>query len=176
MLSLFSNLRRIKATNVVISSNCRLRNDGRPYAEDLKDSSMADPGVAVYFQYTARPMVMAQDAYNAPFANMRSLALAVEGLRTIERHGGGHMMQRSFEGFAALPPPGGSGGFEKRPWRVVLDQELFVTLPVDKQLILAEAEYKSLARVLHPDAPGGDAEKMAELNIAIEDARQELST
>lgn len=81
MLSLFTNLKKLRVTGVVISSNCKLRNDGRPYAEDLKDVKMSDPGVAVYFTFNGRPMVMAQDAYNAPFANMRSLAFAGVGRR-----------------------------------------------------------------------------------------------
>ncbi len=36
---------------------------------------------------------------------MRSLTISIEGLRQMERHGGAHMMERAFDGFAALPPP-----------------------------------------------------------------------
>lgn len=176
MLSLLENLRRLRVTGIVISSNCKLRRDGVPYAEDLRDFQMRDPGVAVYFQYLGKAMVMAQDAYTAPYANARSLALAIEAMRSIERHGGGHMMQRSFDGFAQLPPPGGGTEFYKTPWRLVLELpvEPYGALPKDHQLLLAEGAYKTRARKAHPDSPGGDAAKMAELNVAIEDARQEL--
>jgi hypothetical protein len=37
--------------------------------------------------------------------NMRSLTISIEGLRQMERHGGATMMERAFDGFAALPPP-----------------------------------------------------------------------
>lgn len=174
LLSLVQNLRKIRATNVVISSNCKLRRDGVPYAEDLRDHLMRDPGVAVYFQYLGKSMVMAQDAFSTPYANARSLALAIDAMRAIERHGGGHMMQRSFDGFAQLPPPGGGGAYQKRPWRKVLKAEGYLNLDRLDQLLLVEGRYKVMARELHPDVPGGDAEKMAELNVAIEDARQEL--
>jgi len=31
--------------------------------------------------------------------------MAIEGLRQMERHGGAVMLERAFDGFAALPPP-----------------------------------------------------------------------
>lgn len=173
--SLYANFRQLRATGLVLSSNCKIRQDGTPYREDLS-TRLKDPGVAVYFTYSGKPMVMAQDAYNVPFANIRSLALAIEAMRQIERHGGGYMMQRSFEGFAALPPPGGSAGYVKPPWRGVLDmpKEHFTEIDDDSQLMLAEAKYRKLAKTLHADAGGEDAQRMAELNVAIEDARTEL--
>lgn len=173
MASLFENMRKLGVTHLVVSSNCKLRLDGQPYAEDLT-AQLPDPGVAVYFQYRARPMVMAQDAYIQPFANIRSLALAIEAMRSIKRHGGGHMMQRSFDGFAQLPPPDGGATYTKRPWREVLEVGDIGALPAAAQIAIAEAFYKTRARSAHPDVAGGSAEKMAELNIAIEDARKEL--
>ncbi len=41
-------------------------------------------------------------------------------------------------------------------------------------LMLAEARFKAKARQAHPDA-GGTVDAMAELNIAVEEARAELS-
>src|SRR5204862_2536341 len=105
----------------------------------------------------------------------RSLGIAIEAMRAIERHGGGHMMQRSFDGFAQLPPPGGHG-YHKKPWRTVLEMPLSVygALPTEAQTVIAEATYKKMARKAHPDQDGGSPEEMAELNLAIEDARAEL--
>lgn len=175
LLSLLANLRQLRTSHVVVSSNCKLRNDGFPYSEDLKTTSHKDPGVAIYFQFKAKPMVMAQDGYNAPYANMRSLALAIEALRTMERHGGGHMMERSFAGFAQLPPPEGSAAVQIRPWRDVLEMaESYNGIPLEDQLVLAEAKYRKLARDRHPDASSGSADLMAELNLAIEAARAQL--
>jgi hypothetical protein len=139
-------------------------------------SKLAYPGVAVYFQFRARPMVMARDAYRTAASNIRSIGLAIDGMRSIERHGGGEMMQRSFEGFAQLPPPAGSKAAELRPWRVVLGMEgVDRTLINDFQKAIAEDRYRKLAKERHPDVSGGSAEAFAELNAAIVQARAELA-
>ncbi len=88
--------------SIVISTNQPVRNDGVPYAQQR---AISDPGVAVYFVRNKRPMVMAQDRFDTVLGNMRSLTMAIEGLRQMERHGGATMMERAFDGFAALPPP-----------------------------------------------------------------------
>lgn len=56
---------------------------------------------------------MARDSYNTPWENIRSLILAIDAIRSIERHGGSTMMERAFAGFAAIAPPSW-----KRPWRI----------------------------------------------------------
>jgi len=170
--SLYYDLSRLGASHVVVSSNCKLNLRGIPYAEDLS-ARLPDPGVAIYFQLKARPLSMAQDVFQVPWANIRSLALAISALRAIERHGGGYMMHRSFDGFAQLPPPEGEQAIPQRPWRDVLGLA-GMSGPNFAQLAGAEASYKTLARAAHPDAPGGSHEAMAELNIAIEMAREEL--
>lgn len=95
-------LRRIGATNIVVSTNQPLRNDGAPYAQQR---NISDVGVAVYFTRNGKALVMAQDRFWSIIGNMRSLTMAIEGLRQMERHGGATMMERAFDGFAALPPP-----------------------------------------------------------------------
>jgi len=97
-------LRRIGASSIsiIISTNQPVRNDGLPYAQQR---AISDPGVAVYFMRNKRALVMAQDRFNTIMGNMRSLAISIEGLRQMERHGGATMMERAFDGFAALPPP-----------------------------------------------------------------------
>ncbi len=94
-------LRRIGATKIVVSTNQPLRNDGAPYAQQR---NISDVGVAVYFMRNGKPLVMAQDRFWSIMDNMRSLTISIEGLRQMERHGGAHMMERAFDGFAALPP------------------------------------------------------------------------
>lgn len=97
-------LGRLGARNVVISTNVPLRQDGNPYA-GAATARMDDPGVAVYFTLRDRPLSMARDGYANIAANMRSLFLAIDGMRQLERHGGSYMMERAFSGFTALPPP-----------------------------------------------------------------------
>lgn len=167
--SLRHELRLLGAQNVVISSNLKPRN----YIGEARTDARQQPGVALYFTLKARAMTMAQDVYSSPYANMRSLALAIDAMRQLERHGGGHMMQRAFDGFSRLPPPKGATTKPNRPWRAVLGLD-GMSGPTFAQLAGAEAAYKALARKHHPDAEGGGHEAMAELNIAIEEARTEL--
>jgi hypothetical protein len=132
----------------------------RPYA---KQGSVPDPGIAVYFTLKDRPMVMARDAYADWRDNIRSLGLAVEAFRALHRHGGAHMMERAFSGFAALPAPDA-----KRPWREVLD---LPGRPLPENI---EQKYRILARQHHPDN-GGSHEAMSELNAARDAALKEVS-
>lgn len=157
-------MERLGARNVVLSTNHPTRLDGRPYGNV---GAVADPGVAIYFTRKDRQLVMAQDAYQRVVDNIRSIAIAIEHMRGLERHGGGHMMERAFAGFEALPAPGMQA---QRTWRQALDlaDKAGVTLDI------AESAYRALARTHHPDA-GGDPATMAELNAAIAAARKEFS-
>lgn len=95
-------IRRIGGTDIVISTNQPVRGDGLPYAQTR---NITDPGVAVYFMRRGKPVVMAQDRFDTVMGNMRSLALAIDGLRQMERHGGARMLERAFAGFTAISPP-----------------------------------------------------------------------
>jgi hypothetical protein len=168
---LVEELGRLKANAVILSTNIPLRNDGQPRA-GAAGSRLDDPGVAVYFTLKGKQMVMAADAFSGIAANLRSLGLAVEALRQLERHGGGVMMERAFAGFTALPAPEGSK--IKRAWWIVLnygdDPEARLDLSVEE----VEARFRTLAKRRHPDVTGGSVELMAELNEAREDAVREL--
>lgn len=155
---LVCEIERLGAKNVVISSNVALRRDGLPYSDKRRLDS---PGVAVYFTLKDRPMVMAVDRFVSVAGNLRSLTLAIDAMRQLERHGGGTMMERAFSGFAAIAPPDW-----KKPWR-----EVFGVKP-DWSGDIA-ALYREKARNRHPDTGGNDS-LMAELNVAYEEARREL--
>lgn len=156
--------------SLVVSSWLAVRRDGMAYADQAR-RQIPDPGIAVYFTKGNRQMVMARDAYRTPMDNLRSIGLAVEHLRALERHGGSTMMDRAFEGFAALPPP--ADMVKERPWREVLGMGE-MTGPNDLMLTLAEGIYRKKAKNSHPDTAGGDHDAMAELTRAIEEARREL--
>lgn len=166
---LLEELRMLGAQGVVISTNLPLRNDGAPRS-DIARFRIGDPGVAIYFLLRKRQMVMARDAYWNVHDNLRSIGHAIAHLRGLERHGGASMMERAFEGFAALPPPERP---QARPWREVLGLEEF-TGPAFAVLAGAEAAWKHLARTAHPDVGGSD-DAMSQINRAIADARKELS-
>jgi hypothetical protein len=143
-------LARLGAKHVVVSSWLAVRNDGQPYA-DAARRRIDDPGVAVYFELRGRPMVMARDAFETVHDNLRSIGLAIEHLRGLERHGGGTMMERAFDGFLAIAAP-------KDAWTI---------LGVDRNATPEQivAAHRMLAKQAHPDAGGSDG-AMAELNRA----------
>src|SRR5262245_49297761 len=119
-------------------------------------------GIAVYFTLNGKPFVIPQDVFETVAANCRSAGIVVESMATIKRHGGGAMMAKAFDGFAALPPPPSSLPAQKRSrsWREVLDlDDVFV----DRETI--EAAFRARAKERHPDA-GGTNELMSELNAA----------
>lgn len=118
-----------------------------------------EEGVAVYFQRGGKPYVMACDRYHDAEGNMRSLCLALEALRQLERHGGGVMMERAFEGFVALPAP-------KRPHEI---------LGVDPGAGRAEIDgaWRRMIRAHHPDQSGSH-DQAAEINAARDEMLRRL--
>lgn len=167
---LLGELRLLGAASAVISSNLPLRVDGFPYS-DAARRRIDDPGVALYFTLDGRQMVIARDAYWNVHDNLRSIGLAIEHLRGLERHGGAHMMERAFGGFAALPPPEGRQE-DTVDWRIELAPIPDQLAPAD-MLTIVEARYRQKAKEAHSDAGGSDA-RMIRLNAAIAQARAEL--
>jgi hypothetical protein len=155
---LMDELRRLGATEIVVSSNVPVRADGLLRADDRR---LDDPGIAVYFLFKKRRMVMARDGFQTVAGNLRSLGLAIDGMRQLDRHGGRFMLERAFEGFLAIAPPDW-----KKPWREVFG------VKADWKGDIGEL-YRTKARIRHPDAGGSDA-LMAELNVAYAEARQAL--
>lgn len=156
--SLIHELKLMGASNIVISTDLKLRLDGLPYSNQRQPE---DPGVAVYFVRKGEAMVMARDAFLRIEDNMRSLALAVEGLRQMQRHGGATMMDRAFSGFTALPPPDQLTPIvtpqPQRAWCEVLG------VAQDAPLAVIKGAYRALAM----EAGGATAE----LNAAYEAAK-----
>jgi hypothetical protein len=116
-----------------------------------------DEGIALYFQRNGKSYVMACDRYGDAEGNMRSLTLALEALRQLERHGGGVMVEKAFSGFSALPPP-------KSCWMVL-------GIPPGSTVEKIEGAFRTKARAAHPDT-GGSHAAMSELSAARDKARQ----
>lgn len=161
--SLFDELRKLGAEEgrTVLSSNFPLNTRG--LASD-RGRRPEDEGVAVYFMLGGKAMVMAQDRYIRAEENMRSLALAIEAMRQLDRHGGGAMMERAFSGFQALPPAEQT----HKPWWQVLGVSPYATTAD------INAAWRAKAKTAHPDV-GGTAAAMMALNaardIGLADAR-----
>jgi hypothetical protein len=136
-----------------------VRADGLLYADNKR---LDDPGIAVYFTYKKKKLVMARDGFISVAGNLRSLGLAIDGMRQLDRHGGRFMLEKAFTGFLAIAPPNW-----KKPWREVFG------IKADWRGDITEL-YREKARLRHPDAGGNDT-LMAELNVAYEEARRELN-
>jgi hypothetical protein len=59
---LVDELRRLGATNIIVSSNMPTKSDGLPYADDR---GIDDPGIAVYFNFKKKSRVMARDGFTS---------------------------------------------------------------------------------------------------------------
>jgi hypothetical protein len=153
-------LRLLGARQVVISSNLRLRLDGRPLAAQARQ--LDDPGIAVYFRLNQQPRVLACDRWNSAADNMAAIAGHIEAIRAQERYGVGTLDQ-AFAGYAALPPQGGTQGGDWRAEFGFAANELISPTVV-------ETRYRKLLRDRHPDA-GGSHDAIVRLNIARDAAR-----
>ncbi len=126
----------------------------------LGERASVDPGVAVWFEWDGAMRCIAVDRYPSPAENLQAIHHILEARRSEVRHGGIVIARSAFRGFLALPPP------EGQHWHEILGVKPEAT----REEI--EAAYKAAAKSAHPDLPGGDDTRMAELNSA---RRQALS-
>jgi len=142
----------------VLSTNVRLRLDGRPYS----DQEPGDPGAACYFRFKGRATVLACDRYTRVADNIAALAAHIDALRRIERYGVG-TIEQALAGYRALPADTAAD------WRTVFGFPAGSSPTKDQ----VNDAYKRAAREKHPDR-GGSEEGMAHLNRARDFAWQEL--
>jgi len=141
----------IAESKIIISSDLRLRLDGKPYADQA--TGRMDPGVAVYWSDGNQQRCMAVDRYDRIADNLAAVAATIEAMRSIERHGGATILDRAFQGFTALPAP-------ESWWQV-----LGLKGPNASRADIEQA-HRRLIMDHHPDRPGGDVEKAARINRA----------
>lgn len=131
------------------------RNDGWIRA----DARPSGPGVIITFDSARlkRPFSYPCDTYDDWQANVRAIALSLEALRAVDRHG---VTQRGeqYEGFARLPPAGGTDlKMSPREAATVLVNAEALDGDVDMVLEHEDAfrlTYRAAAKRTHPDAGG----------------------
>ncbi len=151
------SLSRLKAVNIVISTNVPTRKDGQFYASA---KSPEDCGVAVYFNYKGSQKCFSCDKYTYLKDNIWAIAKTIEAIRGIERWGTGEMVDAAFSGFDALPSP--DSVHHKMWWE---------TLEISREATESEITkaYRRLASIHHPDR-GGEHSKFVEIQKAYEEA------
>jgi len=149
--TVLTELKRLKATRVVVSTNQPLRQDGLPMANRRQP---ADTGVAVYFMLNGKEQCIPCDKWTKIEDNLWAIGKTIETLRGIERWGAKDMVDAAFRGFQALPDYSGYAP----PPRYFDDCTC---------LDEARTKYKTLAKELHPDM-GGDAALFAEMSRQYE--------
>lgn len=144
-----SELRRLGARDVLLSSNLRVNLDGRPSAAQAK--MLDDPGVACYFKLNGSPRVLACDKWLSAAENIAAVAGHIQAIRAQDRYGVG-TLEQAFAGYAALPPTAADW------WTVLGVSREATTEQID-------TAFKALARKHHPDV-GGDHAQMAKITEA----------
>jgi len=143
--------------NVIISSNLRLRMDGLPYSNQVNPN---DVGIAVWWRDGKSRKVIALDKYDRIADNLYAVGKTIEAMRGIDRWGSGEILERTFEGFEALPNP------DKTTWRDVLGYQ-------GNSLSDCQKIYRVKIKESHPDN-GGDVSAAAAINVAWDEAQLEL--
>lgn len=153
-------LTALGASDGILSTNQRLRLDGRPRQNE---GEPADPGAAIYFRFNKQDRVLACDKWDRVADNIAALAAHIDALRRIDRYGVGDLNQ-AFAGYAALPAKGST-------WRTTLGFAPDETVTPE---MISEARRRR-AREAHPDVQGGSHDAMASLNVAVDEGLREIS-
>lgn len=150
---LMDELRRLRASDVVISTNIQPRLDKLPRSGEPQPQ---DTGVAVYFVLKGRQQVLACDGWRRVQDNLWSIAKHIEMLRGIDRYKVG-TLEQAFMGYKRL-----AAG---PAWHEVLQVSPMATVQE------VDAAHQRLALDVHPDRGGNDS-RMAELNTARDEGRR----
>ena len=145
-----SELDRLGARDVLLSTNVELNLNGQPRGDRARPS---DVGVACYFKLKGRDTVLACDKWRRVEDNIVAIARHIEAIRGQDRWGVG-TVEQAFTGYAALPAP-----IAKRHWTAVLG------LTIDATRDAITARYRELAK-----HAGGDEGKLLDLNLARDEA------
>lgn len=153
-----NELRLLGAKRVIATSNLKVSKTlSRPLTDQRQPE---DRGVAVYFELKGQELCIAVDRWYHVEDNVHAIALSIGAIRGLERWGGGDMVERSFQGFAALPASTAGSG---RSWSEVLG------IPHTASPEQIRQTYRQLVRSHHPDL-GGDREAFEEIQRAYEEA------
>lgn len=143
---LADELRKLGATNCIISTNLQSKISGGFYA----NQRIEDAGVVIYFTLKDTDKAMACDRWDRAEHNLWALYLSISAIRGLERWGGSEFLDGLFTGFKALPAPG-----------ECMNMKMQYFSDVDN-LEYLNLKYKKLLKELPPDM-GGSSEDFQEM-------------
>ncbi len=179
-----NELKPLRASNILISSNMPLNSDGYPFIEFI-DRKIDDPGVAVFFFIDEKPYALACDAWEYPKDNLRAIGNTLGHIKATARNGAPYFLEKLLSAFAvdtkgihSAPPR--KEDFDEKPKaqeKEIEPEKWWQVLGVTPASSLTEIEaaFRMRAREAHPDR-GGSPEKMQKLNEAVAEARKLLKT
>jgi hypothetical protein len=171
---------RLQGRSVVIQTAIperQIRQDGMPFLQ----AQAAHPGVIVSFQSLHGPLSYPCDTYLEWKDNVRAIALSLEALRAVDRHGvtqGGEQ----YVGFKALPQ--GAGNTEsdeaEKAARLLCTATGKTFSGTHVSAVMRDRKsldtaYQEATRRVHPDA-GGDNQAMADVNKAYAFLKARMGT
>ena len=163
---LLVELSRLSATQIVISSDVPLRQDGLPYARYREPD---DPGVAVYFKTFKKEYALSCDRWDRVKDNIRAIGKHIKALRGIERWG----VSSVEEAMMPFLLPTASPTYQQNRQNDLFSM-WWTILNVSPNATVEEIKcaYKKLSLTHHPDA-GGDRELWERLSKAYSEALYE---
>lgn len=165
LVRLKTEVDRLKAEDLVVSSNMPTRRDGMPQSRSRQPD---DPGVAVYFNLDGQPHCLPCDKWDRLADNIAAVAAHIDAVRAQERYGVGDL-KHAFAGYKQLPPP---EGYEAED--IVCDWAAILGFPQDAIGLtknLVNTVWK--AEVAKAHASGNDT-RQRDLNVARDAALKEL--
>lgn len=122
---------------------------------DYRDQANEREAVVV-FDFNGQRIRVVYDRLCCHRCNMRAIFKTLDALRLMYKRQMGDILINTVAQMLALP------GAQ------YIDPYEFMGVRPDADMDIVDAVYKSMAKKLHPDAPGGTKEKMQQLNEAYE--------
>lgn len=146
-------VRRLGGTELIISSDIPLNQNGDLRA-DYARFKMNSPGVAIYFKRKGKQVALCCDQYDNVWENLIALAKGIEAIRGMDRWGISDFLDKTFSGFAALPPAD-----YKAPW---WESFGYSEKPGKDKAEIVRSKYRELVKIHHPDT-GGSIDKFQQI-------------
>lgn len=148
----FYELSRLDATRAIIQTfheHGDIRKDGLPRSNARQPTL---PGVVLTAVTPKGTLTWRADHCDLWWHNLRSIALGLEALRAVDRHGI-TVTGEQYAGFREIPATG-MGPADADPWAVLADAG---GISIDTARTDPQRAYRNAARLHHPDQ-GGDPE------------------